>query len=161
MVDAYPRVVVVEGLGVMAFGGTEAEANLVGDIAVQTMRSKARAAALGTYTPLPEAELSGPRDPRDVVSAESDRAGVDVDELQDRPSNGRLARTGLAHQTERAALVDRERHVVDGLDRWRRSTEQTATAREVDGELIDGEQVLAHDSAPSPAAARCGDSSCQ
>lgn len=57
ILDGYPRVAVVEGLGVLAFGETELAATIAGDIAEQTLRGKATAEALGSFTELPPAQL--------------------------------------------------------------------------------------------------------
>jgi rhamnose utilization protein RhaD (predicted bifunctional aldolase and dehydrogenase)/NAD(P)-dependent dehydrogenase (short-subunit alcohol dehydrogenase family) len=52
MLDPRPRVVVVEGLGVLAFGADKRAAVIAADIAEQTLSAIARASALGSYTPL-------------------------------------------------------------------------------------------------------------
>ena len=57
MADPEPRVVLVEGVGVLAFGADKRAARVTGDIAVQTLRSIARARAVGDYRPLPPARL--------------------------------------------------------------------------------------------------------
>ncbi len=57
MMDPEPRVVVVEGCGVLAFGEDVAAAGIAGDIAEQTLRSIERACAVGDYQPLPPAAL--------------------------------------------------------------------------------------------------------
>ena len=55
--DPMPRVVAVDGLGVFAFGADAKSAGVAGDIAEQTLRSKAKAEGIGRYTDLPPAEL--------------------------------------------------------------------------------------------------------
>ena len=57
MLDPHPRVVVVEGLGVLAFGADAGAAAIAGDLAEQTLRAKALAQAVGGYASLPPAEL--------------------------------------------------------------------------------------------------------
>jgi len=57
MLDPHPRVVVVAGAGVFAFGPDAKAAGIAGDLAEHTLRAKARAAALGSYEALPLAEL--------------------------------------------------------------------------------------------------------
>jgi rhamnose utilization protein RhaD (predicted bifunctional aldolase and dehydrogenase)/NAD(P)-dependent dehydrogenase (short-subunit alcohol dehydrogenase family) len=57
MLDPHPRVVVVEGAGVFAFGADRKAADIAGDIAEHTLRSKALAAAIGTYADLSAGEL--------------------------------------------------------------------------------------------------------
>jgi NAD(P)-dependent dehydrogenase (short-subunit alcohol dehydrogenase family) len=52
-----PRVVVVAGVGVLAFGRDKAAAEIAGDVAEHTLRAKARAVAIGTFTELSDAEL--------------------------------------------------------------------------------------------------------
>ncbi len=57
MLDPHPRVAVVEGAGIFAFGASRKAAAVAGDLAEHTLRSKSRAAALGTYEGLPPSEL--------------------------------------------------------------------------------------------------------
>jgi len=57
MADPRPRVVVVEGIGVIAFGENKRAAIIAADIAEQTLRGKALAAAIGTYAELDRREL--------------------------------------------------------------------------------------------------------
>ncbi|MEE2888460.1 MAG: class II aldolase/adducin family protein [Planctomycetota bacterium] len=57
MLDGYPRVAIVEGLGALAFGETHQAATIAGDIAEQTLRGKASAEALGSFAELPPAQL--------------------------------------------------------------------------------------------------------
>ena len=52
----------------------------------------------------------------DVVTTEADRARERVDPTQDGPPGRGLAGSALADETERLALGDRERHLVDGVD---------------------------------------------
>ncbi|MEE9127770.1 MAG: SDR family NAD(P)-dependent oxidoreductase, partial [Planctomycetota bacterium] len=57
MLDPHPRVVVVGGCGILAFGADRKAAQVAGDIAEHTLRSKALAEAVGDYTELPPPEL--------------------------------------------------------------------------------------------------------
>ncbi len=57
MLDPHPRVVVVEGVGVLAFGGDAKAAGVAGDLAEQTLRAKALAEAVGRYAALSPGEL--------------------------------------------------------------------------------------------------------
>lgn len=57
MLDPQPRVVVVQGCGILAFGADKKAAQVAGDIAEHTLRAKALAEAVGRYTELPAAEL--------------------------------------------------------------------------------------------------------
>jgi len=57
MLDPHPRVVVVGGVGVLAFGPDAKAARIAGDLAEHTLRGKARGAALGRYEALSPAEL--------------------------------------------------------------------------------------------------------
>ncbi len=57
MLDPLPRVVVVEGLGVLAFGGDAKAAAIAGDIAEHTLRTKALGERIGSYVELPPHEL--------------------------------------------------------------------------------------------------------
>lgn len=57
MLDPHPRVVVVEGFGLCAFGDDAKAARIAADIAEHTLRGKALAAAVGTYTALPPEDL--------------------------------------------------------------------------------------------------------
>lgn len=52
MRDPEPRVVVVEGAGLLAFGEDKRAAVVAADMAEQTLRSMARASAIGRYEPL-------------------------------------------------------------------------------------------------------------
>src|SRR5262249_11711870 len=52
MLDPRPRVVVVEGMGVLAFGESKRAAIVAADIAEQTLRAMARASVIGSYAPL-------------------------------------------------------------------------------------------------------------
>ena len=58
MLAPTPVVVVVEGAGLVAFGGTRKAATIAADIAEQTLRAKARAQALGRYETLADRELA-------------------------------------------------------------------------------------------------------
>jgi rhamnulose-1-phosphate aldolase/alcohol dehydrogenase len=57
MSDPMPRVVVVEGLGVLAFGANAKAAHVAADIAEHTLRAKAQAEAIGSYTELDPGEV--------------------------------------------------------------------------------------------------------
>ncbi len=57
MLDPYPRVAVVEGFGLFAFGADLKSANIAADIAEHTLRGKAQGAALDRYLDLPWPEL--------------------------------------------------------------------------------------------------------
>lgn len=57
MLDPQPHVVVVAGVGVLAFGRNKAAAEIAGDVAEHTLRAKARAVAVGEFTELSAAEL--------------------------------------------------------------------------------------------------------
>jgi len=58
MLAPTPVVVVVEGVGLVAFGGTRKAATIAADIGEQTLRAKARAQALGRYESLTDRELA-------------------------------------------------------------------------------------------------------
>ncbi len=55
--DTAPRVVLLPGAGLLAWGSTKRAACIAADIAEHTLTTKARAAALGDYTPLSEEHL--------------------------------------------------------------------------------------------------------
>ena len=57
MLDPHPRVVVVEGFGLCAFGDDAKAARIAADIAEHTLRGKALAAAVGAYRALPAEDL--------------------------------------------------------------------------------------------------------
>jgi len=57
MGDPMPRVVVVEGLGVLAFGVNAKAAAVAADIAEHTLRAKAQAESIGSYTELDPGEV--------------------------------------------------------------------------------------------------------
>ncbi|MCB9672454.1 MAG: bifunctional aldolase/short-chain dehydrogenase [Alphaproteobacteria bacterium] len=57
MLDPDPRVIAVRGMGVMGVGRTTRDAGIAADIASHTFRVKHRAAALGPYVGLPDADL--------------------------------------------------------------------------------------------------------
>jgi hypothetical protein len=54
----------------------------------------------------------------DVAPVESDVTGRDGGAAEDRAADGRLARAGLADQTERLTYADRQAHPVHGHQRW-------------------------------------------
>ena len=57
MLDPSPRAIVVPGLGLFGFGSSKRAAEIAGDIGEHTLRSKAQAMAIGSYTGLTDAEL--------------------------------------------------------------------------------------------------------
>ncbi|MGA0060427.1 MAG: bifunctional aldolase/short-chain dehydrogenase [Planctomycetota bacterium] len=57
MLDPSPRVAVVEGFGLCAFGEDAKAARIAADIAEHTLRGKALAASIGSYTALPDGDL--------------------------------------------------------------------------------------------------------
>lgn len=57
MLDPMPRVVVVEGAGIFAFGESKKAASIAADIACHTLRTKALSEALGKYEALPPGEI--------------------------------------------------------------------------------------------------------
>ncbi len=57
MIDPWPRVAVVEGAGVIAFGDDKRAAAIAADIAEHTLRSIARVSAMGEYRPVSPADL--------------------------------------------------------------------------------------------------------
>ena len=57
MLDPFPRVALIEGAGLFAFGATKKAARIAGDIAEHTIAGKAQAAALSSYAALSPAEL--------------------------------------------------------------------------------------------------------
>ncbi len=57
MLDPDPRVLLVEGVGLLAFGADKKAARIAADIAEHTIRAKAKAAALGNYEDLPPEQL--------------------------------------------------------------------------------------------------------
>ncbi|MFQ5504024.1 MAG: class II aldolase/adducin family protein, partial [Planctomycetota bacterium] len=57
MLDPFPRVVLVKGAGLFAFGRTKRDARISADIAEHTIRGKLRSAALSDYVALTDAEL--------------------------------------------------------------------------------------------------------
>jgi len=57
MLDAAPRFVLWEGQGIVAFGDTVKDANIVADIATHTANTVALAEATGGWEPLPEKDI--------------------------------------------------------------------------------------------------------
>ncbi len=55
--DAMPRVVLVPGVGLFGVGATAKDARIAADLAENTVRVVTDAEAIGTYEPLPEADL--------------------------------------------------------------------------------------------------------
>ena len=123
MLDPHPRVVVIEDVGILAFGRTKKDARIAADIAEHTLRGKAAAYALGEYVDLPAKELFE----MEYWSLEQAKLGSQV-EL---PLQGQVAFiTGAAGAIGAGiaeALVDRGAHVFltdldeERLQRWRRS----------------------------------------
>ncbi|MHC5064494.1 MAG: bifunctional aldolase/short-chain dehydrogenase, partial [Planctomycetota bacterium] len=52
MLDPDPRVIMVEGVGLLSFGANKKAASVAGDLAEHTVRAKAQAAAIGEYVDL-------------------------------------------------------------------------------------------------------------
>ncbi|MBK8975217.1 MAG: bifunctional aldolase/short-chain dehydrogenase [Planctomycetes bacterium] len=57
MLDPQPRVAVIEGVGLIGFGGDAKAARIAADIAEHTVRGKALGEAIGSYRALPRPEL--------------------------------------------------------------------------------------------------------
>ncbi|MCC6671911.1 MAG: bifunctional aldolase/short-chain dehydrogenase [Planctomycetes bacterium] len=57
MLDPRPRVVVIEGLGLVAYGPDKRAARIAADIAVHTLRGKVLAEGVGRYVDLPPGDL--------------------------------------------------------------------------------------------------------
>ncbi|PIE23329.1 MAG: bifunctional aldolase/short-chain dehydrogenase [Planctomycetota bacterium] len=57
MLDPFPRVALIEGAGLFAFGASKKAARIAGDIAEHTISGKARSAALSSYEALSPGEL--------------------------------------------------------------------------------------------------------
>jgi rhamnose utilization protein RhaD (predicted bifunctional aldolase and dehydrogenase)/NAD(P)-dependent dehydrogenase (short-subunit alcohol dehydrogenase family) len=55
--DPYPRVFLVQGLGLFTLGFSHREAKQAADIAEHTIRAKLQAAAIGTYVPIAAADI--------------------------------------------------------------------------------------------------------
>jgi rhamnose utilization protein RhaD (predicted bifunctional aldolase and dehydrogenase)/NAD(P)-dependent dehydrogenase (short-subunit alcohol dehydrogenase family) len=55
--DAYPRVFLVAGVGIVTLGFTRQEARIAADIAEHTLRAKLLAFSLGEYAPIPESHV--------------------------------------------------------------------------------------------------------
>src|SRR5262245_38280853 len=55
--DSYPRVLLVPDVGIVTCGRTKADARIAADIAEHTLRAKAMANEIGTYTALSDADL--------------------------------------------------------------------------------------------------------
>ncbi|MBL8743073.1 MAG: SDR family oxidoreductase [Myxococcales bacterium] len=55
--DSAPRVVLIPGVGVLAFGKTKADAMIAADITEHTLRAKAIAEGVGSYESLPDSDL--------------------------------------------------------------------------------------------------------
>src|SRR4051812_3017857 len=88
------------------------------------------------------AQLFAP-EPRQLLTAETDRAGRRLQQLQDAVAGGRLAGPRLTHETERLPSADLERNVVDGLDVVDRLLDQDPLLdRKVLLQVLDDEQRL-------------------
>src|SRR5215470_3743561 len=81
---------------------------------------------------------------RDVLALERDFARGRLDQSQDRAARRGLAAAGLAHQPERLAAHDVERHVVHRVHARDLAREEAATDREVLLEIADLEEGLCH-----------------
>jgi rhamnose utilization protein RhaD (predicted bifunctional aldolase and dehydrogenase)/NAD(P)-dependent dehydrogenase (short-subunit alcohol dehydrogenase family) len=57
MLDPYPRVFLVAGIGLVALGFSRNEARMAADIAEHTLRAKIRAGAMGGYEPIDEGHV--------------------------------------------------------------------------------------------------------
>jgi rhamnose utilization protein RhaD (predicted bifunctional aldolase and dehydrogenase)/NAD(P)-dependent dehydrogenase (short-subunit alcohol dehydrogenase family) len=55
--DAYPRLFLVAGLGLVALGFTRNEACIAADIGEHTIRAKLRSFAMGDYSPIPDSHV--------------------------------------------------------------------------------------------------------
>ena len=77
---------------------------------------------------------------RHVLTLEGDLARGRLDEAEDAAASGGLAAARLAHQPQRLALEDAERHVIDGVDARDLSGEEPTPDREVLLEVLDLEQ---------------------
>src|SRR3954468_20081324 len=68
---------------------------------------------------------------RDIRAVDLDLPRSRLDQPQDRATNGGLAAAGLAHQRERLAGADRERHAIDRIDVTGRAAQQALLDREM------------------------------
>ncbi len=93
----------------------------------------------------------------DVLAAHLDGAVGRLEQLQERAADRRLAAAALAHQAQRLAAADRERHAVDGIDVTRHLREHALVDREVLLQALDLEQ-RGHAAPAMPASTR---SACQ
>jgi hypothetical protein len=82
-------------------------------------------------------------EPGQVLALPHDAARRRVGQAQQRPTQRRLARAGLADQAEHLAPADVERDVVDRSHHARRPAQQPATGREVHGQPVHVEEDLA------------------
>lgn len=57
MLDAWPRMVLVKGAGMIGLGGNEKSARIAGDLGEQTARIVNAAEEIGTFAPINEADL--------------------------------------------------------------------------------------------------------
>ena len=81
-------------------------------------------------------------EPGQLLAEQPDAAGGRFEELEDGASGRALAATGLAHQAERLALLDRERDPVDSAQRADLAPKHSLHDREVHLEVIDAEQLV-------------------
>jgi len=70
-----------------------------------------------------------------VPAVQQDTAARGLFETQQQPRQGRLAAAGLAHEPERLAAADRERHVIHRLDHAAPAAEESARDLEVLGQV--------------------------
>ena len=80
----------------------------------------------------------------DVLALEGDFARGRLDQSQDRAAGGGFAAAGLAHEPQRLAGHDVERHVVHRVHARHLAREQAATDREVLLEVANLEERLWH-----------------
>src|SRR5262249_41798579 len=73
----------------------------------------------------------------DVAALDHDAALGRLDQAQNGAANGRLAAAGLTDETERLALIDRQRDAVDGTDRTIRAAQEAAVDRKMFFQGID------------------------
>ena len=77
-------------------------------------------------------------------AVEHDLPGRDLEEAQDAAADRRLAAAGFADQRQRLALLDLERHAVDGVDGGRAGAEEARVNEEMLLEIVDLEQGRGH-----------------
>ena len=94
---------------------------------------------------------------RQFHAHELDRAGRRLVELEDGPSDRRLAAAGLADQAERLATADAERHVVDRSHPADPALEDPLAHRELHPQVLDREQVALPDVGSTAGTGCCGE----